>query len=230
VNSCCNITERLGIDKAAAERFIKHAIAQSKYGRPPGDNAEATPSDVRVPIRVTSKMLERAQYDKELNEMGSEEEEDLKTFDEVPDGDQNVGESNDEAGIAEALRPSKWKGKQKADDAVSDDLPAGAKRRRPRVDPFAGESFCRFSMFLEPERLFLGYGDDKDPSALLSNEAKKHKPMMLAVQDVSMAGSSQNDSNAKLSTMASSKAKASRQAKKEEKATRKAKKARPLTG
>jgi len=133
------ITGRLAVDKAAAGRFIKHAIAQSTYGRPPGDNADATPSDARVPVRVTSKMIARAQYEKELKDTSSGEEEDLKMFDDVPEGDQNEKESDDEAEAAEEVEPSRWKGKQKANDAndaFDDDPRAGAKRRRPRMDPF----------------------------------------------------------------------------------------------
>lgn len=107
-------------------RFIKHAILQAKFGRPPGDNAEVTPSDVRVPVKVTSKMVERAKYEKELNEL-SEDEEDLQVFDEVQDGE---GEEDD----AEEAELSKGKGKQKAED----DSEIGVKRRRPRIDPFAG--------------------------------------------------------------------------------------------
>ncbi|KAF7972207.1 hypothetical protein HWV62_18698 [Athelia sp. TMB] len=75
----------VSIDKDAASRFIKHAIAQSKYGRPPGDDAEPTPSSARVPVKITSKMEARAQYERELEELGSDNEDDgegLEVFDE----------------------------------------------------------------------------------------------------------------------------------------------------
>ena len=66
------------MDKGAATRFIKNAIAQVKLGRPPGENnAQPGPSnEVRVPVRVTSKMLAREEYQSQLREQGSEEEED----------------------------------------------------------------------------------------------------------------------------------------------------------
>ena len=61
------ITGKTTIDQGAANRFIKHAIAQAalQVQRPPGDT-EAGPSQVRVPVKVTSKMEARAQYEKEL--------------------------------------------------------------------------------------------------------------------------------------------------------------------
>lgn len=72
--------KRLGIDKAAAGRFIKHAIAQAKLVKvqEPSDMAHgpASTSSERVPVKITSKMAERAEYEKNLEELGSEEEED----------------------------------------------------------------------------------------------------------------------------------------------------------
>ncbi|KAG9313974.1 hypothetical protein JVU11DRAFT_4750 [Chiua virens] len=79
---------KLGIDKEAATRFIKHAIAQAKNTQlvdEPSDDAvpvASSSSGQRVPIRVTSKMIARAEYEKELKELGSEEDEDLEVFDE----------------------------------------------------------------------------------------------------------------------------------------------------
>lgn len=127
-------TERLGIDKDAAGRFIKHAIAQSKYDRPPG--GKQVTDDVHVPVRITNKMLAREQYQKELDEMDSEEEEeDLKMFDEIPE------DESDERAVEE-IEPIKGKGKQKAADLVDDEIPndsqTGVRRRRPGMDPFAG--------------------------------------------------------------------------------------------
>jgi exosome complex protein LRP1 len=107
-------------------------------------------------------MMERAQYEKELKDMSSGEEEDLKMFD---DGDQNEKEkeSDDEMEAAE-VEPSRWKGKQKANDAndaFDDDPQAGAKQRRPRMDPFAGECFCKFSSFWVAYGALSGYGDTR---------------------------------------------------------------------
>lgn len=85
---------------------------------------------MRVPVKVTSKMIARAEYEKEVREQGSEEEEediDLKIFDEVADEQVKSSPS------------SEGKGKQKATDEMNDDveLKTGQKRRRP-MDPFAG--------------------------------------------------------------------------------------------
>lgn len=127
---------RVNLDKDAAGRFIKHAIAQSKYGRPPGDDAEPTPVNARAPVRVTSKMEARAQYERELKELGSDEDEgdDLQMFD-GEEGEESEGDEVEEA-------PSTGKGKEKAidvDEAMEDEPPVGTKRRRARMDPFAGK-------------------------------------------------------------------------------------------
>lgn len=83
--------------------------------------------------------MERAEYEKELGESGSEEEEDLKIFEESPDGD-NI----DDEEVPET-KSSKAKGKQKAVDVTmdNDEGKVGSKRRRPQMDPFGG-------MFLSP--------------------------------------------------------------------------------
>lgn len=117
----------MSIDKDAANRFIKHAIAQSKYGRPPGDDATPTPAVARVPVKMTSKMEARAQYEKELKELGSDDE------------DEGEGlEVFDEEEAEEELQTSKGKGKQRAVDAGEENS-TGTKRRRPAMDPFAGK-------------------------------------------------------------------------------------------
>ena len=122
------------VDKAAANRFIKYAIAQVKAQRPPGEDEGAGPSHVRfgengeatkVPVKVTSKMAARAQYEKELAEAVSEEEEDaLEVIDDEPPDTMDL-----EAG--------KNKGKGKAVENDTEVSLPGRKRRRP-MDPFAG--------------------------------------------------------------------------------------------
>ena len=212
------MTERTSIDKAAAGRFIKHAIAQSTHGRPPGDSAEATSSDVRVPARVTSKMVARAEYEKELNELGSEEEEELKMFDEPPEEAQREGDSEEEENMEE-VKLSKGKGKQKAVDADEDDSQGGVKRKRPRMDPFAGKSMTSFRCFWVSYAKSIGYGDNQDTSA---NKPKKARtPTRASAQNADMTGISQ------ASTIATSMddAKSAGKAKKAAKAARKAKKA-----
>jgi exosome complex protein LRP1 len=77
-------TGQVAIDRAAATRFIKHAIAQAKDAPPnnssgpgpgPGPSTHVRPiidgdtaSAVRAPIKVTEKMLEREQYHEALRE------------------------------------------------------------------------------------------------------------------------------------------------------------------
>ncbi|KAI0073960.1 C1D-domain-containing protein [Panus rudis PR-1116 ss-1] len=136
------------VDKAAANRFIKHAIAQVANMRPTGDN-EPGPSHIRftqegqtkedIPVKVTSKMLARAQYEKELKELGSEEEDDLEVFEENDDEDEEM----DNAEETQDTRSAKAKGKAKAietsqEPQLTSEPVTGKKRRRPQMDPFAG--------------------------------------------------------------------------------------------
>ncbi|KAK7686685.1 hypothetical protein QCA50_010285 [Cerrena zonata] len=142
---------RTTVDKAAANRFIKHAIAQVKLMRTPGEG-EAGPSNTHIrfdeegnsepiPVKVTSKMLARAQYEKELKEQGSEEEGDLEVYEEGGDA-----EMEDEA-PEQSSSKQKGKGKAVAEEEQPTEL-VGRKRRRPPMDPFQG------------------YGDDpKEPPA-----------------------------------------------------------------
>ena len=122
---------RLAVDKGVANRFIKHAIAQSKYGRPPGqDEGMSTPAEeiAPVPAKVTSKMLARAQYEKELKELGSAEEEDLEVIDDI-----------DESPSPPAAAPIGGKAKASAAELLADVAKAvSGKRRRPAVDAFDG--------------------------------------------------------------------------------------------
>ncbi|KZT30935.1 C1D-domain-containing protein [Neolentinus lepideus HHB14362 ss-1] len=117
---------KTAVDKAAATRFIKHAITQLETNE--ASAKEAGPSHIRftdietnptsastapIPVRVTSKMKARARYEKEMKELGSEEEGELQVYDDVEDN-QNLSPKEDSL---EARPP---------------------KRRRPEVDPFAG--------------------------------------------------------------------------------------------
>lgn len=132
-------TRHIEIDKAAAGRFIKHAITQAKLGRPPGETpAEPTPgpSNVRVPVKVTEKMLERQQYEKEMKERDAaegSEESDLEVFD-----DEKMDEDDDEKVVDVK---GKGKAKEQNDEgklSVDASATPGTKRRRATVDPFAG--------------------------------------------------------------------------------------------
>ncbi|KAJ7361185.1 Sas10/Utp3/C1D family-domain-containing protein [Mycena albidolilacea] len=129
-------TQRGPIDKAAATRFIKHAITQSKFGdaaaaahasERPSEDATAPSTSTFVPVKITSKMLARAEHEAAIRAGdSSDEEEEL----EVIDGDAPVASS----------AKGKGKGKAKATEVAAEPVVsgAGAKRRRPVVDPFAG--------------------------------------------------------------------------------------------
>ena len=169
-NDCRRVTKDFEtgtaqVDKAAATRFIKHAIAQVKVGRPPGqDEGQASgsgSSDARVPVKITSKMREREEYQQRLREEPSDEEEDeLEVFDDdVPDGEQS--------GAASSSENKKDKGKARARDADDTGPVSGQKRRRPPMDPFAGEITLQCSFFvprLNIEFLRAGYGDEPLPA------------------------------------------------------------------
>lgn len=130
----------LAVDKAAAGRFIKHAISQARAAPGPSTHLrfddDGTPHDVRVPLKVTEKMLAREQYLKELKEADDtdEMEEDLELYDEeVP------------AVVSNTRGDTKGKGKAQASPSTTPEADASRpaaerKRRRPVIDPFAGTS------------------------------------------------------------------------------------------
>ncbi|KAF9650346.1 hypothetical protein BDM02DRAFT_3093411 [Thelephora ganbajun] len=84
--------QRMAIDKAAANRFIKHAIAQATLAQ---DQSSAEPIDQQptpgpsrlpvqpVPVAATSKMLARAEWERQVKEAAEEEEEDLEVFEDT---------------------------------------------------------------------------------------------------------------------------------------------------
>ena len=117
------------MDKAAATRFIKHAIAQAQ--QPATENQEearisdeagpSQPSKI-VPTRVTDKMREREQYLAELKEQDENEEEEptLEVF----------NDENSELAQTQQNRETEAKG-----SATS--VVANSKKRRKAMDPFA---------------------------------------------------------------------------------------------
>jgi hypothetical protein len=155
-------TGQLAIDKAAATRFIKNAIAQANNTIPtnasntgPGPattthphigdesgngNANDKTNDARFPTKITEKMLEREKYLEALREeaqLASDEDEEHLEIIDNDDGDEHDGDEQEE----------KDEGKANA-AAVASPIPipevspppsAGTrKRRRPAIDPFAG--------------------------------------------------------------------------------------------
>ncbi|KAJ2918401.1 hypothetical protein MD484_g2053, partial [Candolleomyces efflorescens] len=114
------------VDKEAAGRFIKHAISSVQWKKTAAEEAQEEPeastsSSARVPVKITSKMTERAEYEKQLKEKaaaGESEEEDLQVFDE--DGE----DSMDVDRTAPSSEPATAQNQRK--------------RQRAVVDPFAG--------------------------------------------------------------------------------------------
>ncbi|KAJ7146272.1 Sas10/Utp3/C1D family-domain-containing protein [Mycena epipterygia] len=119
-------TPRAPLDKAAAARFIKHAITQSTIGASADAASQPPEPSTFVPVKVTSKMVDRAEYEAAQRARGdvSSSEEEL----EIIDGDEDAPPV-----------PSSGKGKGKAKEIVEEPVAAaGGKRRRPAIDPFAG--------------------------------------------------------------------------------------------
>ncbi|KAJ3750903.1 Sas10/Utp3/C1D family-domain-containing protein [Lentinula detonsa] len=135
------------VDKAAANRFIKHAISQAQIDADasgvtyPSKVSSSTTvavsnsavthstdsSSAHVPIRVTSKMLERQNWQKRVDEAGSEEE-NLEGWED--------GDDDDDQAIVEGTKPD-LKGKGKAVEQHDNVKRLGSKRLRPAIDPFA---------------------------------------------------------------------------------------------
>ena len=135
----------MSVDKGAANRFIKNAISQVKTQRPPGEQGPShirfsEEGDIHVPVKVTSKMIARAQYEQELKDIGSEEESDLELI-----GEPEHPESSEEAAnrVGESTN-GKGKGKAVSTSMISQD--GNKKRRRMAIDPFAGALHLRYEL------------------------------------------------------------------------------------
>ena len=146
-------TGKLGIDKQAAGRFIKHAIAQAKNVQLVNETEEDAESSTAgpstaIPVKVTAKMLERAEYEKKLKETADEEEEDLEVFGENVEEDYPMDDVDElPADVPSDVR-SADKGKEPEEPGRVDEEQVGSRRKRPRIDPFAG-------MYLRPVLLSL---------------------------------------------------------------------------
>ncbi|KAJ3918566.1 Sas10/Utp3/C1D family-domain-containing protein [Lentinula edodes] len=146
------------VDKAAANRFIKHAISQAQIDAdaagvayPPKASSSTTrltpasnsagvnssessaSSAALVPVKVTSKMLERQEWQKRVDEAGSGEEEEEEEED-IEGWEEGDGVREDEE--SEVKTKSISKGKGKAVESLDDTERLGSKRRRPAIDPF----------------------------------------------------------------------------------------------
>ncbi|KAG6911331.1 hypothetical protein DXG01_001002 [Tephrocybe rancida] len=132
------VPERTEIDKGAAHRFIKHAIAQATYNKIPTEDAPGPSSTAQVQAKITSKMIERQLYEKKLKEQDARDgEEELEVFDDDMDVDPSA--------TLEHMKNPKGKAKE-TPPPQNEATSRGNKRRRPALDPFAG------------------YGDDVSPA------------------------------------------------------------------
>lgn len=182
------------IDKAAAGRFIKHAINSVKWTKTAAETAqegEDTPeaTSPNIPVRVTEKMRERDAYTQKLREQAAagqeSEEEDLQVFD-------------DAMQVDGASEPTK--------SAVL----GQRKRQRPVVDPFAG-AFIASAKFRQPADLLIGYGDkeaeaqssesnsEEAPSMPQSSSAKKPKTILTSETSKTATGAKRKKGKKKTS-------------------------------
>ncbi|KAJ7597322.1 hypothetical protein C8J56DRAFT_315513 [Mycena floridula] len=114
------------IDKEAAGRFIKHAITQAKQQQQQKADEPPSPGPSSVRAKVTSKMLEREQYQREMKQRDLEEgseESDLEVFD-GSDRESNASkrpsQTDDIADSSGSARPKKKQKKQKGRHDRSD--------------------------------------------------------------------------------------------------------------
>ncbi|KAJ3936152.1 MAG: Sas10/Utp3/C1D family-domain-containing protein [Lentinula lateritia] len=145
------------VDKAAANRFIMHAISQAQIDadaagvayaptKASSSSSSTTPlttsasnSAARVPLKVTSKMLERQEWQKRVDEAGSEEEED-----DIEGWEEGDRVQEDEDSEVKTNSISKGKGKGKAVELLDDAEKLGSKRRRPVIDPFEASGMSSY--------------------------------------------------------------------------------------
>ncbi|KAJ7640950.1 Sas10/Utp3/C1D family-domain-containing protein [Roridomyces roridus] len=125
---------RAPLDKAAATRFIKHAITQSKLGESSSAAAATPEPSTFVAPKVTSKMIARAEHEAELRARGDASSSDEEL--EVIDGE----EKEEEEVSSRKSKSAKGKGKAKEVEVKEPEAEVltGTKRRRPAIDPFAG--------------------------------------------------------------------------------------------
>ncbi|KAI6133625.1 hypothetical protein EDD17DRAFT_1475825 [Pisolithus thermaeus] len=146
-----------GLDKEAAERFIKHAIAQVTNATSPENEREdesvaavaaLTPGPStsvleRVPLKITSKMLERAEYERNLKELGDEEEDELQVFGETLAEDYPIGDAPDGLELESPMGTvpvEKGKNKMREEPNQADQVSTRRRNKRPRMDSSAGTS------------------------------------------------------------------------------------------
>jgi exosome complex protein LRP1 len=191
--------ERTEIDKAAATRFIKHAIAQAQWKKTAAEESQDANDDdsdgqnkrapsPRIPVKVTQKMRQREAYEKEMKERDAMESSDDEL--EVFDGENKDIVDNTRMDV-DIDRNLKGKGKEVA--PTTEGLPSSKnKRRRPPIDPFAG----KFAMLPQTIRILInetGYGDDIEApstSAGFKKVRSSSPPLLPSTQNAEQKSSS----------------------------------------
>ena len=121
--------KRTPLDMQAAGRFIKHGVTQSTFAQP-RSSQETAPSTF-VPVKVTSKIIARAEYEQELANESSEEEEELKIFDgdEEEEEDEEGREGDDDDDDDDEASDSHGRADERSNEKVKEEQ-TGTKRRR----------------------------------------------------------------------------------------------------
>ena len=132
------------IDKEAAGRFIKHALVHAQNAAAANEPTTAVSSGAdtttdagvraaQVPVKITSKMAARAEYERRLREEaddvddgggGEEQEEELEVFDEAPIDDLDDAPAKEVEVEVEATPRRRKKDKGKGRDVVPSAPPA----------------------------------------------------------------------------------------------------------
>ncbi|KAH8102387.1 Sas10/Utp3/C1D family-domain-containing protein [Cristinia sonorae] len=121
------------LDQAAANRFIKHAIAQVEL-QLPLDDPVGGPSNVRVPAKVTSKMEARAQYEQDLKALGDEEESELEVFDDQgPSGAAKGKDVESESGAGSSVGKKRRRGNGESAGSDRPSAASSAKKGRKKT-------------------------------------------------------------------------------------------------
>jgi hypothetical protein len=172
------------IDKEAASRFIKHAIAQASKKSVQDEATLPSVSTAPVPVKITSKMKSRAEYEQQLKEEDAQstEEEALEVIDEA-----------DNDGSMDVDKPSKVTPEALLDKIADEDqTQVGKKRRRRPVDPFSG-MYQHFVVHIVGHLAFIGYGDDLSMSNLgVQSQSTSNSAPGLQVNNSSVDSSYQN--------------------------------------
>ncbi|KAI6112430.1 hypothetical protein EDD16DRAFT_1709790 [Pisolithus croceorrhizus] len=202
-----------GLDKEAAERFIKHAIAQVTNAKSAENEREDESMDAvapptpgpstsvltRVPLKITSKMLERAEYERNLKELGDEEEDELQVFGETLAEDYPMGDTPDGLELESPMGTvpvEKGKTNMREEPNQADQVSTRRRNKRPRIDSSAG---------------YEGISSTPEPSG--SREISEAAPQKVLTVNQSQGGTSTSSIREEAQSSKSSKKKSRRKEK-----------------